>query len=266
MGPQQLYVQYVDAGLVPVQDVLQPLFSFFLHCGTLRGQHILDGALPHHQTEGGLGGVLQRPAVGLARRNVPGVLSGVVHLEQKAPQVLDVVLDHHLHVDDVQVAADHQPFQGDGHVGNSLVSAGAEPQLHASGLGYFPPVLLAYGSGPPPVESRLSDYSRHLNTGRKSHPADLAETPLRHLLAGADPVDACANPNNHDEADDHDDQRADTAAAKAPRKPAEAGAKGGQDLLEVYFRLSRSSRRIHNVASLYVFISERAKLGIESVA
>ena len=111
----QLHVNDVYTGVVVVKNFLQPLFGCGGHRFPLPHQHIVDGALAHHQAQSSLGGVLERASFrparvdGAARR----LLSGVIYGKQKVGQVLDVVLDHHGHVDDIQVPADHQSFIGE---------------------------------------------------------------------------------------------------------------------------------------------------------
>ena len=92
--------------------------------------------------------------------DVPDGFSGIVHFEQEARQIFHVVLHHHPHIDDVQVAADHQGFVWDRGVGDPF--APAEPQFHASYLVDQKHVLFTHRPGPPPVEAGFR-YRRFLH-------------------------------------------------------------------------------------------------------
>ena len=106
----------------------------------------------------------------------------IVHPEQEIVQAFDVVLDDHLHVDDVQVAANHQGFGGKGIAGAGLVAA--ETQFHAAGFGHPHHIPVAHRGGPPPLQALLG-YRRALHRAK--------ETPGG-VFAGADGINASAGP------------------------------------------------------------------------
>ena len=204
------------------------------------GQYLAEGALADHQPQGRFGGVLQSAPVGAADRDVAlgaGILAGVVHPKQIVVQILDVVLHHHLDVDDVQVAADHLGFDRHRGVGAAAFAA-AETELHPARLHHLHHIAVADRGRPPPMQAGVGD---RVGLGR-------AEKPQRGLLAGADGVDAGGGPDNHDQGDNQHRGQADAAAAQPLDDAAQTAAQTAQHLVEIHFRWSWGlpSGLVHN--------------------
>ena len=142
--------------------------------------------------------------------------------EQEVVQIPDVVLDHHLNVDDVQVAADHLRFHGYGRNGAALTAA--ETQFHPAGLHRLHNVSVAHWRRPPPVQSGLGD--RAALRG--------AEQPQGGLLARAYGVDSGGGPDNYNQSYDKSGCQADSASAETVGNTPDGAAQSGQDLVEIH--------------------------------
>ena len=112
---------------------MQPIPRIRLHFLAVADQHIVNGTLPHHQAQGGLGAVFQRAPVGAAFGNAAPHFAGVVHIEQEIVQIADAVLHHHLHIHNVEVAGNHQRLLRERRRGAGL--AGTKAQLHPARFG-----------------------------------------------------------------------------------------------------------------------------------
>ena len=215
----------VNAGVVAVEDFLEAGFGLFLDFLAVADQDIVDGTLADNQAEGGFGGVFEGAAVGAAGLDGAAFLAGVVDAEQVVVEAFDVVLDDHLDVDDVEVAANHQGFGREGVAGAGGVAA--ETEFHTAGFGDADDVPVADGGGPPPLETFLGYRSA----------LDGAKEAAGGVFTGADGIDAGGRPDDDEKGEDGDDENAEAAAAKAAGEAADAFAEAGGYLLEVHFGL-----------------------------
>ena len=192
-----------------------------------------------HQTEGRFSSVLQRPAVRAASGDDPlftGILSWVVHLEEEIGQVLDVVLDHHLYVDDVQVAANHLGFHGHRCVGHSVTAP--EPKFQAAHQVGPHNVFVAERSGPPPVQPVLCHGSC----------LGLSEHPEHGLLTGTGRIDPSGCPDHNDQANQQGRGQSDAATAQTLGDAADTVADTAHYLFKIQLWLPRSASGLIHVS------------------